>query len=88
MRLFDEFDKDRNGHLSAAELAAALRSREVDISEELVQQFIEGASDAFEWPRVKSSRPGEHVSLVDQYAILDIGICDGVDPTRNDGLEG
>lgn len=43
MRIFDEFDRDRDGHLSAAELAAALRSRKVDISEEVVQQFIEGA---------------------------------------------
>ena len=42
MRIFDEFDKDHDGHLNAKELAAALRSRKVDISEDQVQQFIEG----------------------------------------------
>ena len=42
MRIFDEFDRDRDGHLCAKELSAALRSRRVDISEEQVQQFIDG----------------------------------------------
>lgn len=41
MRIFDEFDNDHDGQLSAKEIAAALRSRKVDISEDQVQQFIE-----------------------------------------------
>ena len=73
MRLFDEFDKNRDGRLSAAELAAALRSRKVAISEEIVQQFIEGASGAVQWPRVKPSRPGKHVSSAGQDMALNGG---------------
>lgn len=42
MHIFDEFDRDKNGHLSAAEVAAALQSRDVKISEEQAQMFIEG----------------------------------------------
>lgn len=44
MHIFDEFDMDRNGHLSAAEVAAALQSRGVKISPEQAQMFIEGQS--------------------------------------------
>lgn len=32
--IFDEFDQDRDGALTAAEVAAALRSRQVDITDE------------------------------------------------------
>lgn len=42
MHIFDEFDVDKNGHLSAAEVAAALQSRAVKITPEQAQMFIEG----------------------------------------------
>ena len=42
MRIFDKFDRDRDGHLTAKELAAALQSRNVKVSEEQIQRFIEG----------------------------------------------
>jgi hypothetical protein len=42
MHIFDEFDVDKNGHLSAREVAAALQSRGVDIAPEQAQMFIEG----------------------------------------------
>lgn len=32
--IFDEFDQNRDGSLTAAEVAAALRSRQVDITDE------------------------------------------------------
>ena len=51
MRIFDEFDKDRDGHLNAKELSAALRSRKVEISEEQVQEFIEGESPSRPLPK-------------------------------------
>lgn len=43
-RIFDAFDVDRDGHLSPAEVAAALRSRGVDITEATARKFVE-ASD-------------------------------------------
>lgn len=39
--IFDEFDGDRNGYLSAHEVAAALRSRKVDITDDQAQMFID-----------------------------------------------
>ncbi|KAL4458808.1 hypothetical protein ABPG75_013673 [Micractinium tetrahymenae] len=39
--IFDEFDVDRDGSLSAAEVAAALRSRQVDITDEQAAMFID-----------------------------------------------
>jgi Ca2+-binding EF-hand superfamily protein len=44
-RIFSSFDTDQDGHLTAKEVAAALRSRNVDLTEAIVQKFIE-ASDA------------------------------------------
>ena len=41
--IFDEFDDDRNGYLSAHEVAQALRSRQVNISDDQAQMFIDGA---------------------------------------------
>eukprot|EP00803_Ostreobium_quekettii_P004740 evm.model.scf_38EXC.9 EVM.evm.TU.scf_38EXC.9 scf_38EXC:120853-123817(-) len=41
MRLFDEFDTDHDGRLTAAEVAAALKSRQVDLSEDLAQLYID-----------------------------------------------
>lgn len=37
-----EFDKDGDGVLSAPEVGSALRSRNVDITDEQVQMFIDG----------------------------------------------
>ncbi|CAD7701223.1 unnamed protein product [Ostreobium quekettii] len=48
MRLFDEFDTDHDGRLTAAEVAAALKSRQVDLSEDLAQLYIDGAHGL--WP--------------------------------------
>ncbi|GAB4821781.1 hypothetical protein N2152v2_008827 [Parachlorella kessleri] len=39
--IFDEFDSDKDGHLCSREVAAALRSRGVDITPEQAQMFIE-----------------------------------------------
>lgn len=44
-RIFDSFDADRDGHLSPAEVASALRSRGVDLTEEIARKFVV-ASDA------------------------------------------
>lgn len=41
--LFDEFDKDGDGHLTAAEIASALNSRGVLITEQEAAMFIKGA---------------------------------------------
>ena len=40
--LFDEFDMDRDGHLTAAEIASALNSRGVLITEQEAAMFIKG----------------------------------------------
>ena len=40
--LFDEFDKDSDGHLTAAEIASALNSRGVLITEQEAAMFIRG----------------------------------------------
>ncbi|KAL4435913.1 hypothetical protein ABPG77_000675 [Micractinium sp. CCAP 211/92] len=39
--IFDEFDQDRDGALTAAEVAAALRSRQVDITDEQAAMFVD-----------------------------------------------
>eukprot|EP00887_Chlorella_sp_A99_P006502 scaffold3.g6502.t1 len=39
--IFNEFDEDHTGYLSAHEVAAALRSRQVQISDEQAQMFID-----------------------------------------------
>lgn len=44
-RIFDAFDADRDGHLTPGEVAAALSSRGVDLSEAVARKFVE-ASDA------------------------------------------
>lgn len=41
--LFTEFDQDSDGHLTAAEVAAALQSRGVQISEQVAQLYIDAA---------------------------------------------
>lgn len=41
IRLFDEFDKDHDGKLTAAEVSAALQSRQVELTEEQAQLFID-----------------------------------------------
>eukprot|EP01025_Chloroclados_australasicus_P011107 TRINITY_DN1480_c0_g1_i1.p4 TRINITY_DN1480_c0_g1~~TRINITY_DN1480_c0_g1_i1.p4 ORF type:complete len:153 (+),score=17.36 TRINITY_DN1480_c0_g1_i1:242-700(+) len=41
MRLFEEFDADGDGHITAVELAQALQSRGVQINEEQAQGFID-----------------------------------------------
>lgn len=40
MHIFDEFDRDKDGSLSAKEVAAALRSRGVEISDDQAAMFI------------------------------------------------
>lgn len=52
-----EFDKDSDGHLEPKELAAALRSRNVIITDEQAQMFIDGEFKelhSFERERVKA----------------------------------
>ncbi|PSC76285.1 UPF0396 -like [Micractinium conductrix] len=39
--IFDEFDRDQSGTLTAAEVAAALRSRQVEITDEQAAEFID-----------------------------------------------
>jgi hypothetical protein len=41
--LFDEYDLDGDGRLTAAEVAAALQCRGVKISEATTQRYIDGA---------------------------------------------
>lgn len=43
--IFTEFDEDGDGHLTAVEIAHALKSRGVEADEKQVQEFING-----EWP--------------------------------------
>lgn len=40
--IFNEFDIDSDGHLTAVEIAQALQSRGVDASADVVQEFIDG----------------------------------------------
>jgi hypothetical protein len=40
MHIFDDFDRDRDGSLSPSEVAAALRSRGVEISDDQAAMFI------------------------------------------------
>lgn len=42
-RLFGEFDKDGDGHLTAEEIAYALQSRGVKLTPEVAQKYIDGA---------------------------------------------
>lgn len=42
-RIFFEFDKDGDGHLSADEVASALQSRGVQLTGEVAQKYIDGA---------------------------------------------
>jgi hypothetical protein len=44
--IFTEFDEDGDGHLTAVEIAHALRSRGVDADEKQVQEFINGEGGA------------------------------------------
>ncbi|KAK9839904.1 hypothetical protein WJX74_000170 [Apatococcus lobatus] len=55
--LFDEFDKDGDGHLTAAEIASALNSRGVLITEQEAAMFIKACDinsnetvERYEWP--------------------------------------
>jgi Ca2+-binding EF-hand superfamily protein len=41
-RIFDAFDADGDGELTPSEIAAALRSRGVDITEEVALKFVQG----------------------------------------------
>ena len=43
MHIFNEFDTDGDGHITAHEVAAALRSRNVNISDEQAEMFVDGA---------------------------------------------
>lgn len=43
VHLFEEFDADDDGHLTAQEISAALQSRHVMVSPEQVQVFIDAA---------------------------------------------
>ncbi len=45
--LFDEFDLDRDGHLTAAEIASALNSRGVLITQQEAAMFIKGDRSLF-----------------------------------------
>eukprot|EP01026_Neomeris_dumetosa_P055806 TRINITY_DN5085_c0_g2_i8.p1 TRINITY_DN5085_c0_g2~~TRINITY_DN5085_c0_g2_i8.p1 ORF type:complete len:212 (+),score=19.09 TRINITY_DN5085_c0_g2_i8:71-637(+) len=58
-RMFDEFDEDMDGHLNAKELAHALQSRNVDISEEQAQKFIDAAD-----------KSGNHLIEKEEFAEL------------------
>jgi Ca2+-binding EF-hand superfamily protein len=40
--IFTEFDEDGDGHLTAVEIAHALKSRGVEANVEQVQEFIDG----------------------------------------------
>lgn len=67
-RIFAAFDTDRDGHLTAKEVAAALRSRNVDLTEAIVQKFIE-ASDADSNTTVEKD---EFASLILHMASADL----------------
>lgn len=41
--IFTEFDEDGDGHLTTAEIATALKSRNVEITPEQINEFIRGA---------------------------------------------
>jgi len=56
--IFSEFDEDQDGYLNAADVTAALGSRNVNITPEQAQMFLEG-------DLLESSRPNNtcHVIL-------------------------
>lgn len=44
-RIFDAFDADGDGELTPSEIAAALRSRGVDITEEVARKFVQASDE-------------------------------------------
>lgn len=56
-RIFVEFDKDGDGHLSADEVASALQSRGVQLTGEVAQKYIDGALHP---PHVNSQHHNSH----------------------------
>ena len=46
LHVFDEFDEDRDGQLTAHEVAQALRSRQVEISDAQAAMFVDAVSES------------------------------------------
>lgn len=69
-RIFDSFDTDHDGHLSPSEIAAALRSRGVDLTEDIARKFVE-ASDADNNETVEKS---EFAALIVHMASADLRV--------------
>lgn len=66
--IFNEFDEDGDGHLTAVEVANALKSRDVDITPEQVQMFI----DVIDTNGNKTVERHEFSGLIFQMAVSDL----------------